>query len=636
MICSCWSSGASEASEALRLTPLADSNIESVYRTGMHPKVYEAAKSGNFDSLKEHEEDIFHRKTPKDNNILHVAAQYKQVEFIKRLLRCPSGPSLLWQVNRKGDTPLHVAAKVGSDKVVQVFIDLAKPLHSDVEKGRVEACKELLRKSNLHKDTALHYAVMHHPVKNDAVREDHYWVVKLLIEEDPQLCSITNVANESPLYLAANRGLSDITELILGAFSSSSSHKSPKGLTALHTARHGSLTSWWKIVEKRPEVIRERDDMEWTPLHYVSCIGKEEEVKLLLRHDKSVAYDLDKEGDSALHIAAFQGHVKVIDELVKACPDACDIINNKWQTALHAAVLGGRVNAVKCILRTPNLEDLVNEQDIGGNTALHLAALHKQYNIIYILGRDKRVDIFSTNKDHKTALDIFSAHKEGGYQAAKVDHLLKRYHGRPFYEDRVIEYVRKRDKQNVEGQPAASIITGSNIANPENFYSSKRGIIDLQLLVAVLIATVSFAASFTMPGGYNQDGPDQGMAILAGRAAFKAFVISNTTAFGFSILALFLQFDTCFVSDRLRVRYAKVASYSMYVAILAMVLAFATATYLVLSKDTGLRIVPFVVSGGLVTMYVIGGFLDPEAPFWWLSSTPRRYVRNLLFDYGIL
>ncbi|XP_039166534.1 ankyrin repeat-containing protein At5g02620 isoform X2 [Eucalyptus grandis] len=596
----------------------------------MHHRLYEAAKSGDFDCLKiisEDEEDLFHRTTPKDNSILHVAAQYKQENFIQRLLRCPSGPSLLWQVNCKGDTPLHVAAKVGSYEVVRVFIDLAKSLHWVVEEGRVEACKELLRKSNLHKDTALHYAV----------RGGHRWVVKLLIEEDPQLCSITNVANESPLYLAANRGLSHTTELILDAFSSSSSHKGPKGLTALHTALYGSLTSWWKIVEKRPEVIREGDDMGWTPLHYVSCIGKVKEVRLLLQQDISVAYDLDKEGQSALHIAAFQGHVDVIDELVRSCPDACDIINTKGQTALHAAVIGGQVNAVKYILGTPNLEDLVNEQDISGNTALHLAALHKHYNIIYILGQDKRVDLLATNKDHMTALDIFSAHKEGGYQAAKVYHVLKGSHGMPFYQDWVIEYVKKRlDKQNVEGQPAASIITGSNIANPENIDSSKRSIIDLQLLVAVLIATVSFAASFTMPGGYNQDGPDQGMAILAGRAAFKAFVISNTTAFGFSILALFLQFDTCFVSDRLRVRYAKVASYSMYVAILAMVLAFATGTYVVLSKNTGLRIVPFVVSGCLVTMYVIGGFLDPEAPFWWLSSTPRRYVRNLLFDYGVL
>ncbi|KAI3420694.1 uncharacterized protein J3R85_012489 [Psidium guajava] len=162
----------------------------------------------------------------------------------------------------------------------------------------------------------------------------------------------------------------------------------------------------------------------------------------------------------------------------------------------------------------------------------------------------------------------------------------------PFYQDWVIENVKKRlDKQYIEGRPAAPTFTGSNTAEPENSDSSKRSIIDLQLLVAVLIATVTFAASFTIPGGYNNDGLDQGMAVLAGK------------------------FDTCFVSDRLRVRYAKAAPHSMYVAILVMVLAFACGTYVVLPGDTGLGIVPFVVSGCLVIGYMIGGFLDPEAPF---------------------
>ncbi|XP_018728165.2 ankyrin repeat-containing protein ITN1-like [Eucalyptus grandis] len=194
----------------------------------------------------------------------------------------------------------------------------------------------------------------------------------------------------------------------------------------------------------------------------------------------------------------------------------------------------------------------------------------------------------------------------------------------PFYQDWVSEYVKKRlDKQYVEGQPVASIITESNTADLKNFDSSKRSIIGLQLLVAVLIATVTFAAVFTLPGGYNQDRLDQGMAILAGRVAFKAFVISNVTAFGFSILALFIKFDAYLVSDKLRVRYAKVASYCMYVDILAMVLAFSTGTYVVLSRNTELGIIPYVVALCLVTMYVIGGFLDPEAPFWW-------------FDYEIL
>ncbi|XP_056161762.1 ankyrin repeat-containing protein At5g02620-like [Syzygium oleosum] len=596
----------------------------------MHPKVYEAAQSGDFDLLKTiisgNGENLFHQTTPKENNILHVAAQYKQVNFIENLLQCPSGPSLLWQGNSKGDTPLHIVATLGSCEAVRVFTDLAKSLHWAVENRQIDACKELLRKPNLHKDTALHYAV----------RGGHELVVKLLIEEDPQLCDITNAANESPLYLAAHRRRSDIVVLILNAFSLSSCHKGPKGLTALHAAVLFSLPSgWWKILEKRPELIREGDEMGWTPLHYVASLGKVEAVRLLLQHDTSMAYNLDKEGQSALHIAAFLGYRHVIDEIVRSCPDAWDIINIKGQTALHAAAIGGRVFVVNYILRMPSLLHLLNEQDTNGNTALHLAALHKKYFTIYRLARDKRVDRFATNKDHMTALDIFFAHEEVGYKAAKVKNVLKGSLGMPFCQDRAMECVKKRlDEQIVEGQPAGFITTGSITAKTENFYSSKRSIIDLQLLVAVLIATVTFAAAFTMPGGYNNDGPNQGMATLAGRAAFKAFVISNTTAFSFSILALFLQYDTMNVNNRQQARYANRAGDCIYVAILGMVLAFACGTYVVLTS-TRIGLFPFVMSGCLIIIYSIGAFLDPEAGFIPQWNRPRSYFRNLLFDYAI-
>ncbi|KAK3433992.1 hypothetical protein EUGRSUZ_D01277 [Eucalyptus grandis] len=210
----------------------------------MHPEVYKAVKLGDFDSLKKtiSGEDLFQQTSPKKNNILHIAAQHKQVYFIEQLLQCPSGPSLLWECNHKEDFPLHIAAKVGSCKTVQVFIDLVKSLDWVVEDGQVDACKDLLRKPNLHKDTALHYAI----------RGGHDEMVKLLIDKDPQLCNITNSRDESPLYLAAHQRLSITIKLILDAFPLSSSHKGPKGLTALHAAVHYSLPSkYHKILNQR-------------------------------------------------------------------------------------------------------------------------------------------------------------------------------------------------------------------------------------------------------------------------------------------------------------------------------------------------------------------------------------------------
>ncbi|XP_039166765.1 ankyrin repeat-containing protein NPR4-like [Eucalyptus grandis] len=200
-------------------------------------------------------------------------------------------------------------------------------------------------------------------------------------------------------------------------------------------------------MEKRPEAIKEKDDLGWTPLHYVAYLGKVEAVRLLLQHDTSVAYELDKAGELALHLAAFHGCINVIDELVRSCPNACDMINTKGQSALHAAIIGGQNNA--------------------------------------------------------------------SISAKMARQMLKGSYGIPSFQVWFTEHGKKRlDKQFVQGQPSVSINTGSNIANRDNFGLSKRGIMDMQLLVAGLIATVTFTAAFTVPGGYNNDGPDRGMAIL--------------------------------------------------------------------------------------------------------------------------
>ena len=62
---------------------------------------------------------------------------------------------------------------------------------------------------------------------------------------------------------------------------------------------------------------------------------------------------------------------------------------------------------------------------------------------------------------------------------------------------------------------------------------------ETHLIVAALVATVTFEAGFTFPGGYNEN---DGKAILAKKAAFKAFVVMDTLAMVFSVSATFVYF----------------------------------------------------------------------------------------------
>ncbi|KAL7238299.1 hypothetical protein ACSBR2_004413 [Camellia fascicularis] len=95
-----------------------------------------------------------------------------------------------------------------------------------------------------------------------------------------------------------------------------------------------------------------------------------------------------------------------------------------------------------------------------------------------------------------------------------------------------------------------------------------------------------------MPGGYNgNDGPNQGMAILTRKAAFQAFMVTDTIAMSCSISAVFFHFDAA-ITDNQNILRRQVGRAALYItsAAGAMVLAFVTGTYVVLAHSSGLAI----------------------------------------------
>ncbi|GMY20699.1 ankyrin repeat-containing protein At2g01680 [Fagus crenata] len=464
---------------------------------------------------------------------------------------------------------------------------------------------------NVDKDTALHCAT----------RNGHYQSVKLLIEADPELSNLTNNAYEST-YLATSRDFRDIAELILNASPSSSSHVGPNGITALHAAvsseRQSNHFTLFKplifrsisravlftgskeaflqpkvstekefmeiLLEKKPNIIRERES--WMDSTSLCCFwGLAELVRQFLNHDSFVAYVLDNDGESALHIAAYYGEINSIKEMIKSCPDICDLTNHKGQTALHLAILGGE--GCQYILETQSIEP------------------------------DKDETPFAY----------------WGFRAERVRCLLKDNIGIQGLQQRIST---SNLKQPPVDERSSSSLNTKDMDNSDKLDFRKRNKLETNLLVAMLVATVSFAAAFTTPGGYKSDGPDQGLANLTEKVAFKAFVIFDTIAFLFSILAVRLQLNTS-QSYTAQIRYMKLAGMCTYISIVGMVLAFVSGMHVVLAKSIGLLITADVMGGCLMLSYRVVGFMDPTMR----TGLPcikryRRYVLHLLFHYGVI
>ncbi|MFQ6651679.1 hypothetical protein Gotur_023901, partial [Gossypium turneri] len=133
------------------------------------------------------------------------------------------------------------------------------------------------------------------------------------------------------------------------------------------------------------------------------------------------------------------------------------------------------------------------------------------------------------------------------------------------------------------------------------------------LVVAALIATVTFAAAITVPGGLQTEkgpeqgtpkkGSEQGTPFLIQEVAFKAFVVTNAIAFIFSVSALTIHFG---ILDNLLSRYGfwrltrsdRIRSVSGILghATLAMVIAFSTGSYAVLKSSPELTIVSYLIA----------------------------------------
>ncbi|XAR49027.1 hypothetical protein NMG60_11032049 [Bertholletia excelsa] len=469
--------------------------------------------------------------------------------------------SLLTLVNSKGETALLIAARHGRSETM----------------------------ANDEKDTAL----------LEAVRYNHLDVLKLLLKEEPKLSDVVNESMETPLYLATEKDHHQLVEEILKTCKSPA-YIGPDGKTALHAAAiRGCMTCTQSLIDYGPEspLMKKMDKYGWTPLHYAAHCEHIEIVRKLLDRDSSTAYisAVEDEHQTALHLATRKGHIEVMKSIFSHRPDCWEAANSRKQNILHMAVESQKERGIHYILKQPWSGILINQKDIDGNTPLHLLSAFGMD--VSELITDSRTDKLAFNKLNLTPMDIeprmIPAYFSIWPRKESIQKQLKKAGAEWGCRNIVRADRMRRNKWNEDHVQQLLKQTRGDARNEEdmqkylNKYSS-------HVIVASLIATVAFAASLTVPGGYHgNEGPEQGMAILARKAAFKAFLITDTLAMMSSSSALFFYFFSS-AAAQVNLKIFRdsylYASYLNLMALVSMALAFVTGTAAVLQHSHALMV----------------------------------------------
>ncbi|KAF7849996.1 hypothetical protein BT93_L0047 [Corymbia citriodora subsp. variegata] len=392
-----------------------------------------------------------------------------------------------------------------------------------------------------------------------AVKEGNRDLTNLLLDRGSKSVNKMNEEEKCPLYLAVEKGYSEILSRLLQALDGN--EVLPSGLSPVHGAvMYRRKDMLQKMSECKKELFDLRDLRRNTPLHLAAFENYVDGVKFLVEEFASSAFEHNIERYLPIHVACKMGHLKIIKMLHQHWLDWLEPeeLLTSWnqQNILHIAAKYGRTSVVKYILGDPKLEKLIYVKDQKGNTPLHEATEQWQLEVLFSLTRHNSVILKLVNHRNLTALDI-------------------------------------AEEQLIESDAPLHQGSGSR-RKPPNIDTLKSRA-EVLMIMATLIAGVTFAAGFSVPGGYNGSEPNAGIATLLNKPMYDVFVICNSIAMYNSIIAVVILLWTQ-INDPHAVFHALgMTRPPLLIALATMSMAFMAGVYVTISNRTWIAVIALIV-----------------------------------------
>lgn len=129
-------------------------------------------------------------------------------------------------------------------------------------------------------------------------------------------------------------------------------------------------------------------------------------------------------------------------------------------------------------------------------------------------------------------------------------------------------------------------------------------------VVAVLIATVAFAAIFTVPGQYVEDDKNEalsaGQAYIARKSAFIIFLICDSVALFIALAVVVVQTSVVVIEQKAKKQLVFVINKLMWVACVFISVAFISLAYIVVGHHAQWLAMSTTVIGSLIMLTTLG------------------------------